>query len=247
MEKKDNIYLQTLATYRIYINSSKITRNIDTYLENNIKNEMEGKCRPEGYVRPGSVHLLKRSIGSIIGSHFTGKVSYDIVYSTDICNPAVGNIITARITNINKLGFLAENGPLMIIVPKMYYENKETEFRELAVDQEVKIEVVAKRFQLNDNKIEIFGKIYNPNTSSSIVPPITKAPRKGRQSTTQTLAININGTTTKNNSIIETIAAPEGEIDPEAEEKELIDPEIEENIADDEYPDDEEDNPDDEE
>jgi DNA-directed RNA polymerase subunit E'/Rpb7 len=161
----DNIYLQTLGTYRLFVDVSNITKDIDQYLETTLKRDLEGKCQSDGFVRNDSVRILKRSLGYIAGSHFTGKITFDIVYSCDICNPVVGNIIKARVTNINKLGFLAENGPLMMLVARQYYENKEI-FKDLQVNQEVMIEVIGKRFQLNDHKIEIIGKIYQENENS---------------------------------------------------------------------------------
>ena len=184
----ENIYLQTLGTYRLFVDVSKITKDVDQYLEATLKNELEGKCQSDGYVKRESVRLMKRSLGYMSGSHFTGKITFDIVYSCDICNPVVGNVIKARVLNINKLGFLAENGPLMMLVARQYYENKEL-FKDLEVNQEVMIEVIGKRFQLNDHKIEIIGKIYQPGGSGNqgeknITVPTTRG-RTQTQSTTQ--------------------------------------------------------------
>ncbi len=187
----ENIYLQTLGTYRLFVDVSKITKDVDQYLEDMLKNELEGKCQSDGYVKRESVRLMKRSLGYMSGSHFTGKITFDIVYSCDICNPVVGNVIKARVLNINKLGFLAENGPLMMLVARQYYENKEL-FKDLEVNQEVMIEVIGKRFQLNDHKIEIIGKIYQPggsgnngNQGEKIITVPTTRGRTQTQSTTQ--------------------------------------------------------------
>ena len=192
----DNIYLQTLGTYRLFVDVSNITKEIDQYLETTLKKDLEGKCQSDGFVRNDSVRILKRSLGYIAGSHFTGKITFDIVYSCDICNPVVGNIIKARVTNINKLGFLAENGPLMMLVARQYYENKEV-FKDLQVNQDVMIEVIGKRFQLNDHKIEIIGKIFQENESSGsssiLKTKIEQNPIEKKRNTIRNTNVNNNG------------------------------------------------------
>jgi DNA-directed RNA polymerase subunit E'/Rpb7 len=234
----EDIYFQTLGHFRVFLNSSDITRNLNTSLEEMLKRELEGKCIADGYVQKDSIRLLKRTIGQISGNHFTGKVCYDLMYSANICNPAVGTIIKSRISNINKLGFLAESGPLIILVAKQFYENKEG-FKDIEVGMDVMVEVIAKRFQLNDTKLEIIGKVSGSSESGVTAASYNNTKRSLNQNiilnTKSSRTIPVNNINPKKPSIaianiptttVTTIGKNEEELDSDLEEdSELEEPE----------------------
>ena len=59
----------------------------------------------------------------LTGSKFTGDITYDIAYTADICNPVIGNLIDCKVKFINKLGILANNDPIKVIVGKQFHIN----------------------------------------------------------------------------------------------------------------------------
>ena len=119
----ENIYFNCLLTKRIVVESKYLDENIDTYIDTYIKRKIEGLCIDEGYVQPETVKILRRGIGLLYGSRFTGDITYEIAYSAEVCNPMVGNIIECKVKFINKLGVLGNNGPITIIVGKQFHEN----------------------------------------------------------------------------------------------------------------------------
>jgi DNA-directed RNA polymerase subunit E'/Rpb7 len=159
----ENIYFNNIIKKKVIINP-KHMGNIDKYIENYLKSNFEGKCVAEGYIKPESIKIVRRSFGSILGSRFTGDITYMIEYSADICNPVIGNVIECTVKNINKLGLLCNNGPITIIVGKKFHDNLE-DINKIKEGDKINVEIIAKKIQLNKEEIQVVGKIFNNNNS----------------------------------------------------------------------------------
>lgn len=156
-----DLYTQCMLNYTTSILPSQINRNIDKTIEKRIKNEMEGKCINDGYVKKGSIKVISRSTGRVLVSQFNGSVVYNVRYSADICNPLEGALINAKVININKMGILLNGGdddpsPLQIIMAKQHHINNEV-FEKLKVGDKVKVKVLGKRFEFGDTSINVIG------------------------------------------------------------------------------------------
>lgn len=160
----ENIYFNNIVKKKIII-SPKHMGNIDNYIESYLKNNYEGKCIAEGYVKPDTIKIVRRSIGAITGSRFSGDVTYMIEYSAEICNPVIGNVIECKVKNINKLGLLCNNGPITVIVGKKFHDNLE-DINKIKEGDSINVEIIAKKIQLNKEEIQVVGKIFS-NTPSS--------------------------------------------------------------------------------
>jgi hypothetical protein len=82
---------------------------------------------------------------------------------------------------MNKLGLLAELGPLMIIIPKEIHNNKDV-FKDIKIGDEIELLIIGKTFELNSKKISVYAKL---NLSGS--PKIKIIPRKGEKNTQNTV------------------------------------------------------------
>ena len=156
----DNIYFNSLLTKKINIESRYLDENIDNYIEKCLKNKVEGYCIDEGYVEPDSLKIITKSVGSLLGSRFTGDVTYNIAYTANVCNPIIGNVIDCKVKFINKIGLLGNNGPLTILIPR-YVQDENENMNKINENDIVKIEIIAKKFYLNSKEIKIVGKIWN--------------------------------------------------------------------------------------
>ena len=119
----DNIYFNCVLLKKIVIEAKYLNENIDEYINEYLKKKVEGFCINEGYVKPESIKVIQKSVGMILGSRFTGDVTYNVAYTADVCNPVIGNIIECKVKFINKLGVLGNNGPITIIVGKQFHIN----------------------------------------------------------------------------------------------------------------------------
>ena len=66
-----------------------------TKLSDKLRNKVEGKCDRNGYIKPGSAEIVKRSLGQVLQGNFNGSCNFRVSYKVDICNPVEGMIIKA--------------------------------------------------------------------------------------------------------------------------------------------------------
>jgi DNA-directed RNA polymerase subunit E'/Rpb7 len=163
----DNIYFNCVLTKKIVVEAKYLNEYIDEYINNYLKKKVEGKCIDEGHVQENSVKIIKKSIGMLLGSRFTGDVTYEIFYTASVCNPVIGNIIDCKVKFINKLGILGHNGPITIIVGKQFQTDEET-MSKIKENDIIKVEVIAKKFSLNDNQIKLVAKLWNKDSKNII-------------------------------------------------------------------------------
>jgi DNA-directed RNA polymerase subunit E'/Rpb7 len=163
---EENIYFHLILKKKIVIKSQYLDENIDEYIYNYLKSKIEDCCIDEGYVKKDSVKIIKKSVGMLLCSKFTGDITYNICYTADICNPVIGNIIDCKVKFINKLGILGSNGPVTITVGRQLHNNDKI-FDNIKKDDVIKIIVIAKRFYLNDKEIQVVAKIYDENEQNS--------------------------------------------------------------------------------
>lgn len=161
----DELFVPITGETSITLEPKDLNNRIDDTLLKNLKNQLEGKCVKEGYVKEKSVKILNRSLGEGISSSFNGYVVYNIKYSMEICNPLEGALIEVQVLNSNKMGILAgipyqSQSPLNIILAKQHHiDNKQ--FEELKVDDIFKVNVVGKRYEYGDTQITIIAVLEN--------------------------------------------------------------------------------------
>jgi DNA-directed RNA polymerase subunit E'/Rpb7 len=151
------------------------------YIEKIVKNNVEGRCIREGYVVPGTTIVLERSMGNLNNNQFNGNIIYDVKIGVKICNIPVNSVVKAPIIKINKLGLLAELGPLMIIVPKEIHSNKDA-FKDIKIGDEIELLIIGKTFELNSKKISVYARL---STGGANKMKITA--RKGEKNTQNTV------------------------------------------------------------
>jgi DNA-directed RNA polymerase subunit E'/Rpb7 len=149
----------------VTIKPSELDINFEKTIITKIKKNYENVCSKYGYIKDNSIKILKRSIGTIKNQHFNGNISFDLICIAEICNPIQGSIIKCRVKAKNSLGVLAESLAdnkkyiLEIIIPKISAGiQSEINLDNIAVGQEIKIEVCGKKYQLFDKHISIIGR-----------------------------------------------------------------------------------------
>lgn len=152
---------------------NKIKGNsIDDILTVKLIDMIEGKCSEHGFVLPGSIKIISRSMGYYEHARFTGDAVYFIKASGKVLYPADGIHVTGEVIRKNKLGlYVLHRNALRIQVPRDLHIGNE-EFDRVEIGDTVEVELKKSRFQINDPFIltnGIFHKI-----TSSIVPTVVK-------------------------------------------------------------------------
>ena len=177
----NDIYFHTQINRRVSLNTRFLDMDFVKYIEKIVKNNVEGRCIREGYVVPGTTIVLERSMGNLNNNQFNGNIIYDVKIGVKICNIPVNSVVKAPIIKMNKLGLLAELGPLMIIVPKEIHNNKDA-FKDIKIGDEIELLIIGKTFELNSKKISVYARL-----SASGAQKMKVMARKGEKNTQNTV------------------------------------------------------------
>jgi DNA-directed RNA polymerase subunit E'/Rpb7 len=158
--KSQSVYSRCLLTRKIVLPITCIGKNLDEVLEEYIKNNYEGKCIVEGFVKPNSSKIVRHSSGVIDRG---SNVVFEVVFECDICFPVEGMNISCVVKNTVKAGIRAESStdvpsPFVVFVAKDHHFTSQ-HFNEIQVGDIITVRVIGQRFELNDKSISIIGEL----------------------------------------------------------------------------------------
>eukprot|EP00917_Polyrhabdina_sp_WS-2016_P022241 GHVP01048291.1.p1 GENE.GHVP01048291.1~~GHVP01048291.1.p1 ORF type:complete len:171 (+),score=27.26 GHVP01048291.1:196-708(+) len=98
----------------IFLPADKLTTGIEYYLKSELIGNIEGRCVGKlGYVI-SVVDILNISNG-VIQDH-TGETCFNIEYTALLLRPYKNEVLDAIVSEIHKMGFFCEIGPLSIFI-----------------------------------------------------------------------------------------------------------------------------------
>jgi DNA-directed RNA polymerase subunit E'/Rpb7 len=144
------------------IESQKIT--LSQLLEQKLRDKYEGRCNSSGYILPGSINLLTKSMGSFEHARFTGNILCDCRASCKIYVPVAKSILNVKITKVNKAGafsIIATEGidqAIRILIPRDSHLG-DVGFDALVEGSIVSIQLLRSTFQTNSPYISGIGQL----------------------------------------------------------------------------------------
>jgi DNA-directed RNA polymerase subunit E'/Rpb7 len=155
--------------------------DLDSYLLAKIRKGVEGVCNGQGYVKPGSMQILARSMGQAEHCRFTGDYIFYCKVRMDCLAPYDGMVVEGQVLKANKLGayvLLTEGGKrleaMRILMPRDMHMGSAV-FDGLKVGDNVRVKILQSRFQVNDLYIQAVGTFEGATGTSSAVAPIKSA------------------------------------------------------------------------
>jgi hypothetical protein len=138
---------------KVYLSPSDLSQEIDSVdsiLLDKLKQRLEQKCSPHGFVLPGTLELLTRSAGQVDSGKFSGDWAFLVKAKGRVLYPPEGTSVEVEILKTNKMGIYAiyENA-IRIMVPRDLHLGNE-EFSQLKVGETIRVEIQKSRFQLRD-------------------------------------------------------------------------------------------------
>lgn len=132
------------------LNSVK-KNSIEDIILNKVKESIEKKCSEHGFVLPGSVELISRSMGYYEHARFTGEAVYYVKAKGRVLYPADGIRVMGEVIRKNKLGLYVvhRDDAIRIQVPRDLHLGNE-EFDLVEIGDKVEVELKKSRFQIND-------------------------------------------------------------------------------------------------
>jgi hypothetical protein len=178
-------------------------KSIDVILIDKLKERLEQRCSPHGYVLPGTLELITRSTGMVDSGRFTGDWAFLIKAKGKVLHPPEGTVVEVEVLKSNKMGIYAvyENA-IRIMVPRDLHLGDD-EFDQIQVGEHIRVEIQKSRFQLKDQFIVSVG-IYRGRTGSP----------------TRVLTAPVQADEPEDSEVESEEAEPEGDVESGAEEEE---------------------------
>lgn len=158
--KEYDVYMKQMLSTKVFVRISDIGKNTKSNLEKLIVQKTEGKCIPEGYVRPRSVNVIKYSAGMINAGH-AKFVEFYVLYECFICNPVEGMTIDCKVTDLTMAGVHAvvdsdiPGKPLIEVFIARDHNFMNRKFADVKENDRLKVRIIGKRFELNDPCITV--------------------------------------------------------------------------------------------
>jgi len=152
--------------------------SVDNILLDKLKERLEQRCSPHGYVMPGTLEILTRSAGMVDSGRFSGDWAFLVKAKGTVLHPPEGTLVEVEVLKSNKMGIYAvyENA-IRLMVPRDLHLGDE-EFDQVQVGERIRVEIQKSRFQLKDPFIVSVG-IYRGRAGAPtrIMPAVTTGPQ----------------------------------------------------------------------
>ena len=160
--------------------------SVDNILIEKLKERLEQRCSPHGYVLPGTLEILTRSTGMVDAGRFSGDWAFLVKAKGRVLHPPEGTMVEVEVLKSNKMGIYAvyENA-IRLMVPRDLHLGDE-EFDSLRVGERIKVEIQKSRFQLRDPFIVSVG-IYRGRSGepTRVVTAPTQPPTEAEEQGTE--------------------------------------------------------------
>lgn len=169
------MYKTVLLEERVTLNPSdtisKESIGTEGYIENillqRLKAKTEGKCISSGFVKPDSLEILHRSMGTAENGRFTGNWIYYVKLQCMVFYPETNMPVKCKVIKVNKMGAYAVFDEAMrVLLPRDLHIGNE-EFDSLKPDDVVVINILRSRFQTNDPFISSVGLFISRTNNES--------------------------------------------------------------------------------
>jgi DNA-directed RNA polymerase subunit E'/Rpb7 len=167
---------------KIFLKITEIGESVKKNLEDVIRSKTEGRCIPEGYIRPRSIRILSYSSGKVNGD----MVEYHTVFECMLSHPVEGMKVECVCKMINKAGIHAEvtdldeitgntNVPIIVYIARDHHINNHL-FENVTENAKLIVTIVGVRYELNDPHITTIGRLVENRTSNEYVKTMPKKP-----------------------------------------------------------------------
>jgi hypothetical protein len=163
------VYNKSVLDTKVILLVTEIGKNIKANLESKIVSKIGGKCITEGYIKPGSIHIINYSSGSINGD----IIEYHVLFECMVCLPVEGMLIECTSKTITKAGIHAQvideddNMPVTVFVARDHH-HIDDRFLSVKENTKITVRVIGIRYELNDKYICAIANLTD-NISENIV------------------------------------------------------------------------------
>jgi hypothetical protein len=149
------LYASNLIVETVSVKYEHCGRDMEKYFLLYARDQLEGRCIKEGYVRPETTKVVTYTSGGVHGT----IVEFRVLFMVQVCHPYEGMRLTCTVESVSKIGIRAvvRKGQTPIVVyltrelnPSIYMEDYE-------IDQGIEVSVLGHRFEMRDPFISVLG------------------------------------------------------------------------------------------
>ena len=147
---------------KVFLSITEVGQNIKRNLERWISKNTEGRCIPEGFIKPNSVKVISYSSGTVNGD----SIEFQTVFECMVCHPVEGMLVECDVKTITKAGVHAEvndedgNVPVVVFIARDHHFTN-NRFANIKENDKITTKVIGVRFELNDPYICVIAQMAN--------------------------------------------------------------------------------------
>ena len=172
-KKRTSIYSQSLLSREVVIPFKNVGKELRVTLERMLRAQYEGKCGPEGFIRPGSVRILTHTAGIAKA----GAIIFTVAFECLICNPVEGMHIRCTVRNVTRAGIRAEIddmvSPVIVFVARDHHYMNPA-LASVREGEDITVRVIGQRFELNDKYVSVIGQLIDTRQRKPALKPPLK-------------------------------------------------------------------------
>jgi len=132
--------------------------SVDELVLKKAKGNVENKCSEHGFVLPGSVALISRSMGYFESARFTGDSNYYVKLQANVLYPVDGMRLVGKVIRKNKMGlYVNYRDAIHVQVPRDLHVGDQ-EYDEVQIGDSIMVELKRSKFAINDEFILSSGQ-----------------------------------------------------------------------------------------
>jgi len=134
------------------LNELKST-SLQDILHKKAKESMESKCSEQGFVLPGTIEIMSRSMGYFESARFTGDIHYHVKLKGSVIYPIDGVKLTGTVIRKNQMGlYINYMDAIRIQIPRDLHIGN-IDYDSVHVGDRVNIELKRSKFAIHDTYI----------------------------------------------------------------------------------------------
>ena len=154
--------------------------SVDVILLQKAKDSMEKKCSEQGFVLPGTIEMLSRSMGYFEAARFTGDAIYYVKLQGTVIYPVDGIRVKGEVIRKNKMGLYVDyKQAIRIQVPRDLHIGM-IEYENVKIGDIIEVELKRSKFAINDTYIlasGIFHATVESEKQQAVAPPVAEVPQ----------------------------------------------------------------------
>lgn len=131
-----------------------------------LKKQLEGKCSRHGFVIPGSLEMLSRSMGICEKGRATADFIYFVKAQGKVYNPPDGTEVVGEVSLKNKMGcYVVVDNAVRIMIPRDLHIGNDV-FDGISVGDRIRVQIKKSQVRVNATHILSIGELVGVDSAA---------------------------------------------------------------------------------